>query len=754
MNFYRKYRLAVLILCVLYGCSATKYVPDGEYLLDKVKIKSDIEGYGTLELNHYIRQRPNFRMFGLNKTMFQLYNLSGRDSSKWYNRFLKKIGEEPVIFDSLLVAKTTSELTKLFVNKGYVNVDVSSEIFKKKKKAEVIYTLKGGEPYHIGAYSAEIGDSLPQVEGEPAATRTPLVKPGMMFDRNILDSERDRIARLLRNRGYYSFNKYFITYNADSAKNNNTVDISLNIEQPEQFKKFYLDTVKFYLDFDPFQLNNINSYFPADSIYIDDYTVYFHGEKPSLRPRTLFYHNLVQPRREYSQLNEDATYYNLSSLSALNNVHIHYDEFTRNDSSFLNAQILLMPARRQSVTYSVEGTNTAGNIGVATGVNYLHKNIFRGSETFNLKVRGAYETISNFAYPYMEIGTEASLHIPKFYFPFFNYSSLKRYKTSTEVSLSYNQQVRPEYSRTLFSGGLHYTFQGRDRTAGRHQFDLIDIDYVYLPKKDSVFMSRLPSSAEYFGYTNQFIVAMSYSYLKTTYDPMQKQRNAYTWRFQIESAGNVLYGLNKAFNAKKDAENLSYELFNNYFAQYVKGDMDYAKTIVLDRQNSIAWRIGGGLAFPYGNSEMLPFEKRYYSGGANSVRAWSVRELGPGNYQPGDSTTFFNQSGDVKLDLNIEYRTRFFWKFEAAAFIDAGNIWTIKDYAGQEGGTFRFNEFYKQIALGYGLGLRLDMDFFLVRFDCGWKAFNPALKGKDAWTILHPDFGKNWAWHIAVGYPF
>jgi hypothetical protein len=772
-----KYFILSLIVCGLYACSATKYVPDGEYLLDKVKIKSDIEGYGSIELNQYIRQQPNFRMFALNKTMFQLYNLSGRDSSKWYNRFLKKIGEEPVIFDSTLVAKTTSELTKLFVNKGYINVNVSSEIIKKHKKVEVRYSVKGNEPYRIGLYSAEIGD--PQIEfdlgdegeplshipGEPAATRTTLVKYGMLFDRNILDAERERIARMLRNRGYYSFNKYYISYEADSALNNNTVNINLKLGLlPQQsadrtvnyvpYKKYYFDRVKFYLDFDPLKMNDIASFVPSDSISMNGYTIYYQGTKPSLRPRTLLYHNFIHPQMPYSQLYEEAAYSNFASLNALSNVHIHFEEFMRNDSAFLDATVLTMPARRQSATYSIEGTNTAGNLGVASAVNYSHRNLFRGAETFNFKVRGAYETISNFAHPYLEIGTEASLHIPKFYFPFFSYSFLRRFKTSTEFSLSYNQQVRPEYSRTLFSGGLHYTFQGRERTSGRHQFDLLDIDYVYLPKKDSVFMSRLPSGAEYFGYTDQFIVAMGYSYLKTTYDPMQKQRNAYTFRFQFESAGNMLYGLNKAFDVRKKHDQVAYELFSTYFAQFVKTDADYAKTVVLDRQNSIAWRFGGGIGFPYGNSEMLPFEKRYYSGGANSVRAWNVRELGPGSYQPGDSTTFFNQSGDIKLDMNIEYRTRFFWKLEAAAFIDAGNIWTIKEYSGQEGGKFRFNDFYRQIAVGYGLGLRLDMDFFLVRFDCGWKAYNPALKGKDKWALLHPDFGDNWAWHIAVGYPF
>jgi hypothetical protein len=412
-----------------------------------------------------------------------------------------------------------------------------------------------------------------------------------------------------------------------------------------------------------------------------------------------------------------------------------------------------MPARKQAVSFSVEGTNTAGDLGVATSVNYTHRNLFRGAETFNFQVRGAYETMSNFSNPYLELGGEASIHFPKFIFPFVSASFLRRMRASTELFLSYNYQTRPEYDRTLLSGGIRYQWQGRSKLAPRHQFDLLDIDYVYLPKKDSVFMNNLPASAVYFGYTDQFIVGSSYTFYQSTFDPLHKQKDAHSLRFSIELAGNSLYGLSSLANWEKD-EFGSYRLFGTRFAQFVKGDFDYAKTIVIDKQNSIAWRIGGGIGIPYGNSGMLPFEKRYYSGGANSVRAWSVRELGPGSYVSDASTTFFNQSGDIKFDFNIEYRTRLFWKLEAAAFIDAGNIWTIKDYEGQEGGLFKLDSFYKEIALGYGLGLRLDFDYFLIRFDCGEKAYNPAKTGKDKWAFLHPNLKDNFAWHIAVGYPF
>ncbi|MDR2622333.1 MAG: BamA/TamA family outer membrane protein [Dysgonamonadaceae bacterium] len=695
----------------------------------------------------------------MNKTKFQLYNLAGKDSSKWINRFVKKIGEPPVIFDSTLVYKTTSEFRKLFINKGYLNVDVSSDINLKNKKADVIYRIKGNEPYRIRNYSSSIEDAEISKELDK---RSPLIKEGMLFDRDMLDKERIQISDFLRNKGYYAFNKDYISYEADSALHSASVDLNMKLGlfheiQPDGktidtlYRKYYFDKIYLYLDFDPLKLNNPNEYIASDTFSTRGYTVYYQGKKPSIRVRTLLNNCFMVPGSAYSQLQEEETYSAFSALNAINNLHVHFDEFLRNDTNWLNAHIVTIPAQKQTVTYSIEGTNTAGNLGVASSVNYIHRNLFRGSETFNFKIRGAYETIKNFDNPYTEIGGEASVHIPKFVIPFIHIP--RSLRASTEFSMSYNHQNRPEYNRILLSGGIRYVWRDGDRLPTYHQFDLLDIDYVYLPKKDSIFMSRLPSGAKYFGYTDQFIVGSGYSYSKTTFDPTQTRRNAYSFRASVESAGNLLYLLNEMIDVKKDAQG-SYNLFNTLFAQFVKGDVNYARTIVLDKQNSIAWRIGGGIGFPYGNTKMLPFEKRYYSGGANSVRAWSVRELGPGRYQRVDSTTFFNQSGDIKMDFNIEYRSRFFWKLEAAVFIDAGNIWTIRNYEGQEGGAFKLNSFHKEIALGYGAGLRLVMDYFLVRFDCGWKAFDPSRRGKEAWVITNPNFTDNWAWHIAVGYPF
>lgn len=763
-KIFFRFVITMAVLLALVACSTTKYVPDGEYLLDKVEIESDVPGYNTYDLKPYVRQLPNFKMFNLIKTQLRVYSLSGRDSTKWINRFLKNTGEEPVLFDSVLMRKTETELRNFLTNKGYRDAEVTSSVVRKNKKAKVIYNIVSHEPYRVDAYSEQIEDKGIK-EGLDTLKRSSLIKKEMLLDLDVLNQERENITELLRSQGYYDFEKNDIRYEADTTNQNHRADLELILSMPQNesgekteipHQKYYIDKVDIYLDYDPLTYFSVDDYPKQDSISIGRYTFFYQGKKPSIKPQTLLEHNFIDPGMSYSQQRETYTYSSLASLSALSNAHIQYEKKIKVDSTFLDCTILTVPNKRKAISLSIDGTNTAGDLGIATTVGFTHRNLFRGSEMFNLRLRGAYESISNvsnFSNSYLELGVDATLVYPKFVFPFISDNFLRRMRTSTEFSLSYNMQTRPEYDRTLVSGGVSYVWNKRGNANTRHKFDLIDVDYVFLPYIDESFLNSLPSSAQYFGYTDQFIVGMSYSYFRSTFDPKQKRRAIKTTRFSIESAGNMLYGASELFDRKKDDKG-SYELFGTYFAQFVKGDFDYARTLIIDRQNSLAFRIGGGIAIPYGNSESLPFEKRYYSGGANSVRGWSVRELGPGRYVPNSSTTFYHQSGDIKLDMNLEYRSRLFWKLETAAFIDAGNIWTIKNYEGQEGGQFKFDTFYKQIALAYGLGIRLDFDFFLVRFDWGWKAFDPSKSGSDAWTILKPNFNDNFAWHIAIGYPF
>lgn len=230
------------------------------------------------------------------------------------------------------------------------------------------------------------------------------------------------------------------------------------------------------------------------------------------------------------------------------------------------------------------------------------------------------------------------------------------------------------------------------------------------------------------------------------------QTNTYTVRASVETAGAFLYAMSKLFQQKREDD--AYKIFGIQYAQYLKGEIDYTINHRFSPRNSISFHAGGGIAFPYGNSSMVPFEKRFYAGGANGVRGWSVRTLGPGSYDSRNSVTdFINQCGDISLVLNLEYRNKLFWVFEGAVFVDAGNIWTIRDYPNQPGGVFRFNSFYKEIALAYGVGLRMDFNYFLLRLDMGVKAHNPA-RGQDRWPLLDPSWNRDVSFHFSVGYPF
>ncbi|MDR1738298.1 MAG: outer membrane protein assembly factor [Candidatus Symbiothrix sp.] len=757
-----------LLLAGLTSCQSTKFVPQDKYLLDKISIESDVPNYPVSQIRPYLKQQPNLKMFGLFKSTLWIYNLSGKKDTG-FNRFIRRLGDAPIIYDPYLQDKTENELRKLFFNMGYINVEVSSEAFSHDRKMNLVYRIQGNQPYRIRHYTTDISDTtirqevfggaqndpMRTISGETSVLRTPALHDSLLFDRNALDYERDRLTTLLHNRGYYAFSKDRIMFDADTALNANAVDLTMRLRPPTDSltklfnRQFYYDRVKIYLDYNPIE----TVYTANDSVNYKGYTIVYQHKKPSLRPAVLADNCFIEPSELFSRQNEDRTYSAFSNMRALNNIQIQYEPKLRNDSTLLDASLLLIPAKKQSVSVSLEGTNTAGDLGAAAAINYTHRNLFRGSETFNLRVRGAYEAMSNFSNPYLEYGSEASFHVPKFVLPFLRTSAFRRLRPTTEFALSYNYQSRPEYDRTLLSGGWRYQWQGKNQSAVRHRFDLINVDYVYLPRKDSTFMNKLPVNAQYFGYTDQFIVGMSYSYYYSTAEFLNKRSNAHSWRWSIESAGNALYGISRLADREKNTRGV-YQLLNTPFAQFLKGDFDFTYNVILDPRNSIVWHIGGGVGVPYGNSEILPFEKRYYSGGANSVRAWSVRELGPGSYQPNASTTFYHQTGDIKLDANLEYRSHFIWKLEFAAFIDAGNIWTIKGYEGQENGRFRFDSFYKEIALGYGLGIRFDFDYFLIRFDFAEKAYNPAKRGKDRWAILHPNFGENFAWHIAVGYPF
>lgn len=765
--------LYIVTLLALTACSSSKFIPEGAHLLNRVRIISDNDTLSKADFRRYVSQNPNARWFSLFKVPLGVYCGSTRTGRGWWSKMCRKLGEAPVIYSPASAEKSAANMTRILQNKGFMGGHVEVETKIKGHKVDVAYHLKPGRMYTINSVSFQTQDPLMKKYFNADSLKS-LLCPGMNFNIDALNALRDKLANRLQDEGYFHFNPNYITFQADTCLGTCKVDLTMKVglqkrnESVEEtaHTRYKYRTVNFVLDAD--LLNRHDNAPPFDTLTYDNYKIYYKN-KLRFRPQFLIENVLFQPKEYYSEKAVQETRGRFGRMRALNYVNIiNQEDTTGKDSSLLNTYILLNHARSKSISAELEGTNTAGDLGAAATVSLEHKNIFKGAEVLTFKVRGAYEAITGLeGYSnenYTEWSGEVSLKFPTFKFPFLKNDFKKKIKATTEIALQYDMQNRPEFKRRVASANFNYQWTSSNKKF-RHKVDLMNLDYVYMPWMSETFRREYLDSLGNqnailkYNYQNLFIASMGYtmSYNSqggSTITGATYGTNAYAARVGIESAGNILYPVSRLVKMqKKDG---AYSFFNVPYAQYVKGDFDFVKSVMIDLRNSIAFHIGLGIAVPYGNSKMLPFEKRYFSGGANSVRGWNVRTLGPGSFKSRNSNIdFINQSGDIRLDMNIEYRTFLFWKLHGAVFVDAGNIWTIRDYADQPGGEFRLKTFYKEIAVAYGLGLRFNFDYFILRFDAGMKAIDPAYPdGKSHYPIAHPDFGRDFAFHFAVGLPF
>ena len=462
-----------------------------------------------------------------------------------------------------------------------------------------------------------------------------------------------------------------------------------------------------------------------------------------LREQVLRNATMFDEKSLYSSEALQETYNKFSRLQAVKYTNIRFNE--RPDTTVLDCSIQISTNKPNTLSFQPEGTNTAGDLGAAASLTWENRNFFHGSELLTVRLRSAFEAITGLEgyqnQNYVEYGIDGRLQFPRFLAPFLSPTFKRRSLATSELSLGYNSQNRPEFHRRVFSAGWRYRW-AEPRHHINYRVDLLDLNYVYMPWISSTFKHDYLDSPNNrnailrYNYEDLFIMKVGAG---LTYNDGQNALRA-----NIETAGNLLDGLSAAFRFKQNASG-QHTLFNIAYAQYAKFDADYTRLLNFDSRNTLAMHVGLGIAWPYGNSTVLPFEKRYFSGGANSVRGWSVRSLGPGSFRGSNGRIdFINQTGDMKLDLNLEYRTYLFWKLNGAAFVDAGNIWTLRSYAEQPGGQFKLGSFYKQIAVAYGVGLRLNFDYFVLRFDMGMKAINPAYRTQNEhYALLHPAFGRD-----------
>lgn len=729
----------LIVVLVLSGCSASKFIPEGKFLLDDAEIKSDVKDVNPDRLKAYIRQKGNSKWFSLFKIPLGTYALSGKDSTKWINKKLRDLGEDPVLFDSLQTAMTCSDLENVLHGLGYLRATVDYNLdFKKKKKVVVVYNLHPGPLYHISSVSYDIqDDKIAEFlnTGEEGDFK-PGLRVGMPFLTNELDNERKALTKYLNNNGYYKFHKDFITYSADSVRGSTDVDLTLHLHKYTANSKSPEEAHTRY------KINDVTYYSNDERNYVP------------LRQSVLEENTLIEPGEYFNSEALQKTYNRFSRLQIVKYTNIRFNELP--DSDKLNCDIGISTNKINSIIFQPEGTNTAGDFGAAASLTYENKNLFKGAETFSVKLRGAFEAITGLEgyqnQDYEEYSLETKLVFPRLLVPFLSKNFKRQSAAVTELTASYNMQNRPEFHRRVFSAGVRYRWDDVKRRR-RYNVDLIDLNYIYMPWISKTFKEEYLDDVDSrnsilrYNYEDLFIMKLGFG--------MSYNNGDEAYKFNIETAGNLLNGVSRLIGSSVNSDN-QYTLFNIAFAQYVKGDFDYTRMFRFDSRNNLAFHVGFGIAYPYGNSRVLPFEKRYFSGGANSVRGWSVRGLGPGKFKgTNGSIDFINQTGDIKLDINLEFRSFLFWKIYGAVFVDAGNIWTLRYYEEQPGGQFDIKDFYKQIAVAYGVGLRLNFDFFILRFDMGMKAINPAYDTQqEHYAIFHPDFSRDFAFHFAVGLPF
>lgn len=773
-NIFSKFK--ILHFAILLGglivtsCSPVKFVPEDKYLISKVQVEIDNEKLSKENAKTLIKQKENYKILGFFKFHLLLYNLS---SKKKQDDWLKRIGEAPQIYDEDLATKSEEQLFQYAQSKGFFMAKIESDlkIKEKKRKAELTFKLKAGDQYVIQRINYQIKDSVLRELYFNSSIKTDL-KPGDAFDIENLERHQGDIVKLFRNNGYFYFSKDEIKFIADSSvyKKQVLVDLLIRpaknsqIDSAKVFQRFYLNN--FFISVLPgnsaVTVNRDSVSVFSDTLVWGNTTLY--QNKKVKYPPALFDRTLRLNKGDLFNNSDVENAFNaFNRLRQFRFVDIQFAEVPAvGDSNLLDCNVRLAPLNKQATSFDIEGTNTSGNYGLAGNLMYQHRNMFRGAEVFQMSFRGGIERLQHKDYNYFnttELGVETSLIIPQLLGPGNFIRQFERFLPKTVITLGYNYQRRPEYTRTISNVKFGYDWKSTEDI--RQVWNVFDYNKVRVFDYDPVFIERIQDLYIKSSFTDHLIFAMNYSWVFNN-QRLTKIKNYTYARFNIESSGNVLWAFSEILNRDRfqQVDSLGnivaeyYKAFNTRFAQYVKGDFEYSRSFIIDKFNSIVGRTFLGLGIPFGNLDVLPFEKKYFTGGANGIRAWPVRSLGPGRYKASPEE-YPNQTADIKLEANLEYRFKLVAFVEGALFLDAGNIWAINGKDNRAGALFRFNSFYKQLALGTGTGLRFDMSYFILRLDLGMKLRDPAETDHHGWIIGNRSYtGNDFNFTFAIGYPF
>jgi outer membrane protein assembly factor BamA len=756
---------------IISSCSPTKYVPEGETLLDKNHIIIANQTVKKSDLIPFIKQKPNKEIFGL-RFHLGLYNMSNIKKTRWPHSWLRNIGEEPVIYDEYLTIQSDNQLQSFLSSKGYFDATVKDTVETDKRKSNVYYKIVTKPAYTVHNLIYEIEDTnIAKLVYFDSINC--VIARGKSYDVALLQAERSRVERFIKDIGFFNFTGDNIFFRVDSTVGDREVDIYYGIKklsvideynqiQVVPYSIYVLRNIYVYPDFVPKDalaggMDYLNSLDTTE--YGGIYFISGPG-KPRIKYDLLIKTLYIKPDLPYNISNTELSQTHLSSLKTYRLVNVRYTELSSDIRSsdglpMLDCIVQLTPVNQQSYSVELEGTNSSGNLGGALNLVYQHKNLFHGAEQFNIKLKGAYEVLLGDTTGFKSIeeyGIETSLKLPNFLMPETKKMNfISRYNPRTVILAAYNYQKMPVYTRTVANASFGYNWNAGNYV--NHTVNPLQFNIVKLPLIDSVFEQRiLRSSYLAPSYKDVLILGGNYIYVFSN-QKIQKSNDYWYLKINAEAAGNLLsLGYKLGNSIKTDG---SYTIFGQPFAQYIKSDIDLRYNLILDEFSSLVYRGFIGAGIPYGNSKAMPFAKQYFGGGANGIRAWRVRTLGPGSSTLSDST-FLNQTADIKIEANAEYRFKLFWILEGAVFLDAGNIWTYHKDVDRPGSQFKFNKFIGDMAIGTGLGLRFDLSFVLLRTDLGIKLRDPQLPDYPKWIKLQRpyDFNNNFTFVLGIGYPF
>jgi len=713
------------------------------------------------DVNYLIKQKPNRKILGIARFRLFAYNYASKKKPTKFNKWIiDVVGEPPVYLDTNLVNSTVEQLKYLLFNKGYFNGEVDKSIKYRKNKALVTYYLMGNTCYKIRNINFECSDSsIYSLCVRDSNNR--IINKGDIYNSDVISEQRQHLAKMIKDNGYFNFVEDYISVIVDTNLNQHKTDITFVIAQP--VNTYYNDPKKHPLYF----VKNINVYYDlsTDTTYNNDTitynNIYYISKKHLYKPKILNQFIFIKQNEIYRISEAEETYKKLSSLNNFKLINIIFSN-NKNFYNGLDCNIQLIPTKKQSVSLEVEGTNTGGNLGVAGNVVYQNVNLFKGFEILKARQKLSFEMQKVFEdesksniksylpFNTFEMGTELSLYLPKFLLPV-NPSVFSKYTfPKTILSSGINYQKRRDYTRYITN--LSYGYEWKESIKKTHLFYPVEINSIKINLLNKSFYEKIKQLYDkqiLNSYQDHLIIGAKYSYI---YNEQQRNKiaNFRYLRLNYEMAGNIMWLLNRSF--KSVMTDNSYTLFNIHYAQYVKIELDYRYYSYFNKDNIFVYRFLTGVGVPYGNMNVLPFEKSFFAGGANSMRGWLIRSLGPGSFK--DTMNYkYDKIGDVLIENNLEIRFPIYRYLKGAIFSDIGNIWLRQKDSNRPGANFMFNKFLHDMAVDVGIAFRFDFSYFVIRMDCAVPFKDPSKNVNDRWVFRYTKF-KDINFNFGIGYPF